>query len=94
MRIILNAFSFLRDTLRLQGIEPIEAPMEITSPCDVHTLIATLGLKPEEVEAVFINRVVMPKETLLKDNDRVALLPPGTPGSYRLMLGIKDASGA
>ena len=68
--------------------------MEITPPCDVHTLIATLGLKPEEVEAVFINRVVMPKETLLKDNDRVALLPPGTPGSYRLMLGIKDASGA
>ena len=94
MRIILHAFSFLRDTLRLQGIEPIEAPMEITPPCDVHTLIATLGLKPEEVEAVFINRVVMPKETLLKDNDRVALLPPGTPGSYRLMLGIKDASGA
>ncbi len=89
MRIILNAFSFLRDKLRLQGIAHIEAPMEITSPCDVHRLISLLGLKPEDVEAVFINRVVMPKETLLNENDRVALLPPGTPGSYRLMLGIK-----
>jgi hypothetical protein len=52
-----------------------------------------MGLEPSSIEAVFINHKVQPKNTLLKEGDRVALLPPGTPGSYRLILGIKESKG-
>ena len=90
MHIIFNAFSFLRDKLQTQGIKHIEAPMEIADGTDVHTLIASVGLQPEDVEAVFVNHTAVPKNTHLHEGDRVALLPPGTPGSYRLLSGLKE----
>lgn len=90
MYIILNAFSFLREKLKAKGIAYLEAPTQIPQGIDVHQLVAFLGLEPEAVEAVFINHTVRPKETLLQEGDRVALLPPGTPGSYRLILGLKE----
>ena len=90
MHIILNAFSFLREKLKAKGIAYLDARMEIEEGINVHQLIAFLELEVHEVEAVFINHTVRPKETFLHENDRVALLPPGTPGSYRLILGIKE----
>ena len=54
-----------------------------------NALIKKLGYKEGKVEFVFINGKVHPKDTVLKDGDRVALVPPGTPGSYRLILGAK-----
>ena len=41
-----------------------------------------------EVEAAFVNGVVVPFEQVLEDKDRVALVPPGTPGPYRVMLAM------
>jgi sulfur carrier protein ThiS len=90
MRIILNAFSFLREPLRQRGIPYLDAPMELDEGTRVDELIASLGLEPLSVEAAFINHKVHPKSTILHEGDRVALLPPGTPGSYRLILGIKE----
>ena len=29
-------------------------------------------------------------DTIIQDNDRVALIPPGTPGPYRVLLGFKN----
>lgn len=51
-------------------------------------LILKVRLTPEEVEAVFINGKVSAFDTILQDNDRVALVPPGTPGPYRVLLGF------
>lgn len=90
MDIILNAFSFLRKKLQAKQIAYLDARMEIQEGMSVHELIQSLGFEPNEVEAVFINHTVRPKETRLKDGDRVALLPPGTPGSYRLFSGLKE----
>lgn len=42
------------------------------------------------IEAVFINgKAYQPEEGLVKPGDRVAFIPPGTPGPYRVLLGIK-----
>lgn len=85
------AFSFLQKKLKTlnQGYENVK--WQVTEGSSAIDLIASLGLLPEDVEAIFLNGKVVPVSTLLKDGDRVALLPPGTPGPYRLMLGIKKA---
>ena len=91
MTITFNAFSFLRKKLKEQNIPYVEAPMEFPDGFTPQDIIEQFGFKDDEVEAVFINRKVQSKDTVLKDGDRIALLPPGTPGSYRLVLGIKKA---
>lgn len=90
MHIILNAFSFLREKLQQKGIPYIEASWVVDDKTRIVDLIDALGLAQSDVEAVFVNHTVMPKETLLHEGDRVALLPPGTPGSYRLLSGLKE----
>ncbi|ACZ12716.1 MoaD/ThiS family protein [Sulfurospirillum deleyianum] len=90
MYIILNAFSFLREKLKQKGIPYLDAQWRINEQTRICDLIDSLGLEQNEVEAVFLNHTVTSKETLLKEGDRVALLPPGTPGSYRLLSGLKE----
>ena len=90
MTIILNAFSFLREELSQKGFSYLNASMQIDENMSANELIAWMGLDTSRVEAVFINHKVCSKETKLKEGDRIALLPPGTPGSYRLILGLKE----
>jgi len=90
MHIVLNAFSFLREKLKQKGIPYIDSRWEIEDKTSVDGLIDSLGLEQKDVEAVFVNHTVVPKKTLLYEGDRVALLPPGTPGSYRLLSGLKE----
>ncbi len=89
MKIVFNAVSFLRKKLKEQNIPYVEALLEFPEEFTPQKIIEKFGFEDEEVEAVFINRKVQPKDTVLHDGDRIALLPPGTPGSYRLILGIK-----
>lgn len=89
MQIILNAFSLLREELTKQGYCYLNAPMSLPENMNIKGLIDFMGLEQKSVEAVFVNHKVMPKETMLQEGDRIALVPPGTPGSYRLMLGMK-----
>ncbi|NOX14895.1 MAG: MoaD/ThiS family protein [Epsilonproteobacteria bacterium] len=90
IKITFNAFNFLRKKLKEQNIPYVEAVMEFPDGYSAQDIIDQFGFLEEEVEAVMINRLVKPKDTILKTGDRVALLPPGTPGSYRLILGIKN----
>lgn len=90
MHIILNAFSFLREKFTQKGIPYLDAPWVVDEKTRIVDLIDALGLEQKEVEAVFLNNTVVPKETELHENDRVALLPPGTPGSFRLLSGLKE----
>jgi len=89
--ITFNAFSFIREKLKKNGITDfINAKIEVPQNCDINYIIRDLmKLKDSDVEAVFLNGKVVPKESKVKDGDRVALIPPGTPGSYRLILGMK-----
>ncbi len=64
--------------------------MDIPENSSINFLVKNiLHLKEEDVEAVFLNGKVVLKETIIQDNDRIALVPPGISGSYRLMLGMK-----
>jgi sulfur carrier protein ThiS len=90
MTINFNAFSFARIYLHKKGIECVNVDRKLRDGMTAQDFIDELGFEKGEIEAVFINRTVMPKSTVLHDGDRVALIPPGTPGSYRLILGIKE----
>ena len=92
MTINFNAFSFARLTLRKKGIECVNVDRKLREGMTIQDFIDELGFTDGEIEAAFLNGTVHPKDTVLHDGDRVALLPPGTPGSYRLILGIKDMS--
>ena len=89
--ITFNAFSFLRKKLKKQGFtDYVNAKFAIENECSLNHLIENiLHLKEGDVEAVFLNGKVVDKNTIIKNGDRVALVPPGTPGSYRLQLGMK-----
>lgn len=89
IEITFNAFSFVREKLKKQNIGYLNNHLKLANDTTPHKLIEDLGLIQEDVEAVFINGKVLPKTTPLQNGDRVALVPPGTPGSYRITLGIK-----
>lgn len=62
--------------------------------CTAKQLAEALDLPLDKIEAVFINGLAHPlEEGLIKPGDRVAFLPPGTPGPYRVFLGIKELPG-
>ncbi|MFH2091265.1 MAG: MoaD/ThiS family protein [Pseudomonadota bacterium] len=88
--ITFNAFSFLQKKLREKGIQYANVQMTIEPGICASDLIHLVQLDAHEVEAVFINGLVAPVDTILKDGDRVALIPPGTPGPYRVLLGFKN----
>ena len=84
-------FMFLAE-LRKERNWPIPLWMEIEGEMTGLAFLAKLDIPLERVEVLMINgKVVWPAEAILYPGDRVALLPPGTPGPYRVLLGIKSA---
>ena len=52
-------------------------------------LITMLNIPEKQVEIIFINGTVFfPCDAFVQHGDRVALVPPGTPGPYRVLLGF------
>ncbi len=87
--ITFNAFSFLQKKLKAQNIPFSNVKMTIKEGQSAMELIDQVGLLATDVEVVFINGKVRPLETKLNDSDRVAFVPHGTPGPYRVLLGFK-----
>ncbi len=86
--ITFNAFSFLKTKLKEKGIACGNTPMEIKKEISIKQLITNLELKIDEVEAVFVNHKIAPFDTVLQQNDRVALVPPGgIPNHVRAYVG-------
>ncbi len=81
-------FGCLHTYRREQGLEP---KVEMTLPvagCTALELARELELPLEKVEAVFINHLVYPLDHHVSPGDRVAFIPTGVPGPYRLLIGI------
>lgn len=89
IKIDFKAFSFLQEKVRKCGTEPV-CRLELPEGSTVRDLVLKLGLKAEDVEGAFVNGRTCEFEHQLKNGDRIALVPPGTPGPYRYMLGIRD----
>jgi molybdopterin converting factor small subunit len=89
--ITFNAFSFLQKKLKTKQIETSNVVMTVDQGISAKDLIQQLQLEPEDVGVVLINGRVASFDTMLQDNDRVALVPPvEPPGPYRGLLGPKD----
>jgi sulfur carrier protein ThiS len=86
--ILFNAFSFLQKKLEDRKLACVDAPLDIAKGASVEDLLAQMHLSPGDVEAVFVNGLVRSVDTVLTDGDRVALVPPGSPGPYRVLLGM------
>jgi molybdopterin converting factor small subunit len=88
--ITLNAFSFLQPKLAAKRIGYSNTRLEVKERTVVRELIARCGLSESEVETIFLNGRVVSWDRELCNGDRVAFLPPGTPGPYRVMLGMTN----
>ena len=64
----------------------VQLERELTGP----ELLEKLEIPRDQVEAIMINGLVRSFDQVIKPGDRVALVPPGTPGPYRVLLGIVE----
>lgn len=89
--ITFNAFSFLQKKLQKNhhAYSNVTLPI-VPSTTTPNDLLHQFNLSRDDVEVVFINGKVAPFKTPLQDGDRVAFVPPGTPGPYRVHLGFKN----
>ncbi|MBU1195873.1 MAG: MoaD/ThiS family protein [Proteobacteria bacterium] len=90
--ITFNAFSFLQKKLQKKNIAYSNVRVRISDDTSIRDLISQMQLTPADVEVVMLNGKVAGFDTVLQDNDRVAFVPPGTPGPYRVLLGFKNAT--
>jgi len=86
--ILFNAFSFLQNKLKARNRPCVNVTLDIAEGTKLEDLIAHMDLSSGDVEAVFVNGSIRPADTVLKEGDRVALVPPGSPGPYRVLLGM------
>jgi sulfur carrier protein ThiS len=95
--ILFNAFSFLQKQLKGKNIPCTNARVSFSEGQRVKDVLREMDILDEDIEGVFVNGKIAPTDTRLKDGDRIAAFPPGTPGPYRLLLGIvktnPDSSG-
>ncbi len=65
--------------------------MEIPEGTTASELAIELGLEVADIEGVFVNHRVVSMDSMLHNNDRVAFAPTGTPGPYRVLLGMVNS---
>ncbi|MCF8087177.1 MAG: MoaD/ThiS family protein [Desulfotignum sp.] len=88
--ITFNAFSFLQKKLKEKKLPYAEVSLSIPEGITANDLIRQMQLTQKDVEVVFVNGRVQPFDTILNHQDRVAFVPHGTPGPYRVLLGFKN----
>ncbi|KUK37075.1 MAG: ThiamineS protein [Thermacetogenium phaeum] len=62
--------------------------MEVNEGCTLRDLLHLIDINIDEVEAILVNGKVQTLDYKIRDRDRIALIPPGTPGPYRMLLGF------
>ncbi|MGW8320920.1 MAG: MoaD/ThiS family protein [Thermodesulfobacteriota bacterium] len=84
----IRLFGFLQSFMKEKGLPDRfdeTVPSEGKSGLEV---AAKLGLPAERIEAVFINGLIRQMDAKIYPGDRVAFVPSGTPGPYRVLLGM------
>lgn len=61
---------------------------EIESPISGLALSEILGIERKDIEVIFVNGFVQELDYTINPGDRIAFLPPGCPGPYRIALGF------
>ncbi len=84
----INVFGSLRQYMDQKGLPYNMIKKDIQNQVIPYDIILELGLPPEKVEAVFCNgKIINIYDTVFK-GDRVSFFPYGTPGPYRVFLGM------
>ncbi len=84
----IHIFGFLRRFMDEQG-QPYTLEKTISDKgISAHSLASEILIPPEKVEAVFRNGRVVNIYDPVFPGDRVSFFPQGTPGPYRVFLGI------
>ena len=86
--ISIRVFGFLRRYMDEQGLSYTfdkDIDSKGKTACDI---AVELHIPPKEIEAVFVNGNVKNIYDSVFPGDRVAFLPYGTPGPYRVFLGM------
>ena len=73
---------------RLVGVVTVDDVIDVIREENTEDMLKMAGLEENDVEAVLVNGTVRPFHHVLADGDRVAAIPPGTPGPYRMLLGM------
>lgn len=71
---------------KITGKLPLILPL--AQPTTGRALAQQLGIEPREVEIIFVNGFVEELDHEIRPGDRMAFLPPGCPGPYRIALGF------
>jgi len=90
----IRGFSFLAEIFEERNW-PFPLRFQLDQECSAEELARMLDLPLDKIEAVFVNgQAVALDQGRIKPGDRVAFVPPGTPGPYRVILGmVKGAKG-
>lgn len=62
--------------------------LEIEQPVSGLELSKILEIKRSDIEVIFVNGFVQQIDYMINPGDRIAFLPPGCPGPYRIALGF------
>jgi len=81
----------LRQERELPSVVELEVP---EGGITARQIAIDLELPVDEIEGVFCNHVVHGLDHRIMPGDRVAFVPPGTPGPHRFMLGLYRAGKA
>ena len=86
--VTVRLFGFLRSFMKERGLPDRfneTVPPEGKSGLK---MAGELGLPADKIEAVFINGLIQQLDAKICPGDRVAFVPSGTPGPYRVLLGM------
>jgi len=89
--VVVRIFGLLHQMRVEQGLPTlceVQVPDEGTTG---RQLAIDMGLPPDKIEGVFVNRTVYGLDHPVHPGDRVAFVPYGTPGPHRLFLGLYQA---
>ncbi len=87
-QVTIRIFGSLRDLMDAQGLPYVlERPIPLEG-CPARDVVRMLTLPPEKVEAIFRNGKVINIHDPVFPGDRLAFCPYGTPGPYRVHLGM------
>lgn len=76
------------DALLRKRYGPPPIQLQLAAPITGLQLANQLNIPLQEVEVIFINGLVEALDAVIHPGDRVAFLPPGCPGPYRIALGF------
>jgi len=65
---------------------PLSVPLEETTTTG--ELAKKLDIPVDKIEVTFVNGLAQGIDYPVKSGDRIAFVPPGTPGPYRVFLGF------